>query len=192
MQCLLSCLLVNIRRKKWLAAAKTTRWAGNRLPWTTRTTSQNSPCRKWQMKLRVFKQGRDAEVLHLLTSFLKSFMTFKLDDSWEAGLGAQVLPGFDVGAFPLEAISSHQADSKNCSRRFKSCFSATVGEKQSKVWQSFRELWFVGNYCRHFGCLGSCSKTLDSNGSIQDRWVETFKTCRTPRAWDFNLLNQLK
>lgn len=36
-------LLVNIRLKKWLAAASTTRWAGKCCPWTTRVTSQRVP-----------------------------------------------------------------------------------------------------------------------------------------------------
>lgn len=39
----LSDLLVNMRLKKWLAAASTTRWARKCFPWTNRVTSQRVP-----------------------------------------------------------------------------------------------------------------------------------------------------
>lgn len=39
-------LLVNMRLKKWLAAASTTLWAARCLPWTTRVTSHRVPWRR--------------------------------------------------------------------------------------------------------------------------------------------------
>lgn len=49
---LCSHLLVNMRLKKWLAAANTTLWAGKCFPWTTRVTSQRVPWRKTHTQIR--------------------------------------------------------------------------------------------------------------------------------------------